>query len=156
MRTASLPDRLPWGALLALSASGFLAIFTETIPAGLLPELSAGLGVSQSAAGQLVTLYAVGSVVTAIPLVSATRAMSRKRVLLIAVATLGIFNFITAIAPWYLVILGARLVAGAAAALVWRVLTGYARGLVAPALQGRALAVTGVGQPIALAAGVPL
>ena len=156
MRTASLPDRLPWGALLALSASGFLAIFTETIPAGLLPELSAGLGVSQSAAGQLVTLYAVGSVVTAIPLVSATRAMSRKRVLLIAVATLGIFNFITAIAPWYLVILGARLVAGAAAALVWGVLTGYARGLVTPALQGRALAVTGVGQPIALAAGVPL
>ena len=101
-------DRLPWGALLALSASGFLAIFTETIPAGLLPELSAGLGVSESAAGQLVTLYALGSVVAAIPLVSATRSMSRKRVLVMAVVTLGMFNFITAIAPWYPVILVAR------------------------------------------------
>ena len=73
-----------------------------------------------------------------------------------AVMTLGVFNFITAIAPWYPVILAARLVAGAAAALVWGVLAGYARGLVAPALQGRALAVTGVGQPVALAGGVPL
>lgn len=156
MSGTDVRDRLPWGALLALSASGFLAIFTETIPAGLLPELSAGLGVSESAAGQLVTLYALGSVVAAIPLVSATRSMSRKRVLVMAVVTLGMFNFITAIAPWYPVILVARLVAGAAAALVWGVLAGYARGLVAPALQGRALAVTGVGQPVALAGGVPL
>lgn len=110
------------GALLTLSASGFLTIFTETIPAGLLSELSAGLGVSESAAGQLVTLYALGSGMAAIPLVSATRSMSRKRVLVMAVMTLGVFNFITAIAPWYPVILAARLVAGAAAALVWGVL----------------------------------
>lgn len=39
---------------------------------------------------------------------------------------------------------------------MWGVLAGYARGLVTPTLQGRALAVTGLGQPIALAGGVPL
>lgn len=148
--------RLPWGGLLALSASGFLAIFTETIPAGLLPELSRGLGVTESAAGQLVTLYAMGSVVAAIPLVAATQTVNRKKVLLAAVATLGAFNLVTAAAPWLPVILAARFVAGAAAALVWGVLAGFARSLVAPQLQGRALAVTGLGQPIALAGGVPL
>ncbi len=153
---AHAQEGVPWGPLVALSTAGFLAIVTETIPAGLLPELSAGLGVSQSAAGQLVTAYALGSVVAAIPLVAATRAWSRKRVLLLAVGTLAVFNLLTAIAPWYPVILVARLVAGAAAALVWGVLTGYARGLVTPSLQGRALAVTGIGQPVALAGGVPL
>ncbi|MFF9572908.1 MFS transporter [Streptomyces sp. NPDC014685] len=147
---------LPWGALLALAAAGFLAIFTETIPAGLLPQLSPGLGISESAAGQLVTLYAIGSVVAAIPLVAATRAMSRKKVLLAAVLTLLAFNTVTALAPWYPLILVARFIAGGAAALVWGVLAGYARRLVAPAQQGRALTVTGIGQPIALAAGVPL
>ncbi|MGN6036672.1 MFS transporter [Brevibacterium casei] len=146
----------PWAALLALAAAGFLAIFTETIPAGLLPQLSEGLGISESAAGQLVTLYAIGSVLAAIPLVAATRRLSRKKVLLAAVLTLLVFNTVTAIAPWYALILIARFIAGAAAALVWGVLAGYARRLVPPAQQGRALTVTGIGQPIALAAGVPL
>ena len=152
----SAPARLPWAALLALAAAGFLAIFTETIPAGLLPQLSIGLGISESAAGQLVTLYAIGSVIAAIPLVAATRQASRKKVLLAAVVTLLVFNAVTAIAPWYPLILVARFVAGAAAALVWGVLAGYARRLVNPTQQGRALTITGIGQPIALAAGVPL
>ncbi|MFF8619064.1 MFS transporter [Streptomyces sp. NPDC015350] len=147
---------LPWAALLALAAAGFLAIFTETIPAGLLPQLSAGLGISESAAGQLVTLYAIGSVLAAIPLVAATRRVSRKKVLLAAVLTLLVFNTVTALAPGYPLILVARFIAGAAAALVWGVLAGYARHLVPPAQQGRALTVTGIGQPVALAAGVPL
>ncbi|MFW0790211.1 MFS transporter [Gordonia sp. CPCC 205333] len=146
----------PWGALFALAAAGFLAIFTETIPAGLLPRLSIGLGISESAAGQLVTLYAIGSLVAAIPLVAATKAVSRKKVLLAAVLTLLAFNTVTALAPWYPLILVARFVAGAAAALVWGVLAGYARRLVPSAQQGRAVAATGIGQPIALAAGVPL
>lgn len=147
---------LPWAALLALAAAGFLAIFTETIPAGLLPQLSAGLGISEPAAGQLVTLYAIGSVLAAIPLVAATRRVSRKKVLLAAVLTLLVFNTVTALAPGYPLILVARFIAGAAAALVWGVLAGYARRLVPPAQQGRALTVTGIGQPVALAAGVPL
>lgn len=148
--------RFPWTALAALATAGFLAIFTETIPAGLLPQLSAGLGISESAAGQLVTLYAIGSVLAAIPLVAATRGLSRKKVLSAAVLTLLIFNTVTALAPWYPLILAARFIAGAAAALVWGVLAGYARRLVPDSQRGRALAVTGVGQPIALAAGVPL
>lgn len=150
------PLKFPWAALLALAAAGFLAIFTETIPAGLLPQLSAGLDISESSAGQLVSLYAIGSLLAAIPLVAATRHMSRKNVLLTAVLTLLVFNTVTALAPWYPLILAARFIAGAAAALVWGVLAGYARGLVPTEQQGRALTVTGIGQPIALAAGVPL
>jgi predicted MFS family arabinose efflux permease len=146
----------PWGALLALASAGFLAIFTETIPAGLLPQLATGLGITESAAGQLVTLYAIGSVLAAIPLVAATRSLGRKKVLLAGVLAMAVFNTVTAVAPWYSLILVARFAAGAAAALVWGVLTGYARSITAPAQRGRALAVTGVGQPIALAAGVPL
>ncbi|MBN0796079.1 MFS transporter, partial [Pseudomonas aeruginosa] len=54
------------------SAAGFLAIMTETMPAGLLPQISHGLGVSEALAGQLVTLYALGSVLAAIPVIAAT------------------------------------------------------------------------------------
>ncbi|WP_049158258.1 MFS transporter [Micrococcus luteus] len=147
---------MPWGSLLALAAAGFLAIFTETIPAGLLPSLSSGLGVTESGAGQLVTAYALGSVVAAIPLVAWTQRFDRKHVLAAAVAGLGLFNLVTAVVTSYWVILGARFLAGAAAALVWGVLAGYGRRLAPAHLQGRALAITGIGQPIALAGAVPL
>lgn len=60
-------QRLPVFALLALAMTGFICILTETIPAGLLPEISSGLAVSPSLAGQLVTAYAAGSLLAAIP-----------------------------------------------------------------------------------------
>lgn len=58
---------LPIAGLLALAMTGFIAIMTETMPAGLLPQISHSLAVSSSMAGQLVTAYALGSLLAAIP-----------------------------------------------------------------------------------------
>jgi predicted MFS family arabinose efflux permease len=54
------------------------------------------------------------------------------------------------------VTLVARFFAGVAAGLAWSLLAGYARRMVAPHQQGRALALAMVGTPIALSLGVPL
>ncbi|GAA3397972.1 MFS transporter [Streptomyces roseoviridis] len=149
-------ERLPILKLLAFTAAGFLAIMTETMPAGLLPQIGRGLDVSEGLAGQLVTLYAIGSVVAAIPVIAATRSVRRRPLLLAAVGGLFVFNTVTALSTNYGVTLGARFVAGMASGVIWGLLAGYARRLVPEHLQGRALAVVGVGQPIALTAGVPL
>ncbi|OEC33211.1 Predicted arabinose efflux permease, MFS family [Pseudomonas cuatrocienegasensis] len=149
-------DRLPFGRLLALTMAGFLAIMTETMPAGLLPQIGQGLGVSEAFAGQLVTVYALGSVLAAIPVVAITCSWNRRPLLLLAIGSLLVFNTITALSTHYGLTLVARFIAGMAAGVVWGLLAGYARRLVAPHLQGRALAVAGVGQPIALTIGVPL
>src|SRR5690606_25895178 len=45
------PRRLELGALLAFSVAGFLAIMTENMPAGLLPQIGDALGVSAAQAG---------------------------------------------------------------------------------------------------------
>lgn len=149
-------EGLPAGKLLAFTMAGFLAIMTETMPAGLLPQIGLGLGVSQALAGQLVTLYALGSVLAAIPVIAATRSWNRRPLFLLAIGSLLVFNTITALSTHYGLTLAARFVAGMAAGVVWGLLAGYARRMVAPHLQGRALAVAGVGQPIALSIGVPL
>lgn len=151
----SLSNRLPLAGLLALAMTGFIAILTETLPAGLLPEISHGLGVPESWTGQLVTLYALGSVAAAIPLTAATRGWPRRRVLLLAIAGFFVFNTVTALSAWYPVTLAARFMAGVAAGLTWGLIPGYARQMVAAHLQGRAMAVALVGTPIALALGVP-
>ena len=142
--------------LLALTMAGFLAIMTETMPAGLLPQIGLGLGVSEALAGQLVTLYALGSVLAAIPVIAATRSWNRRPLFLLAIGGLLVFNTVTALSTHYGLTLAARFVAGMAAGVVWGLLAGYARRMVAAHLQGRALALAGVGQPIALAVGVPL
>lgn len=146
---------LPVFALLALAMTGFICILTETIPAGLLPEISSGLNISPSLAGQLVTAYAAGSLLAAIPLTLLTRTWSRRLVLLSTVIGFLIFNTLTAISSHIVVILIARFLAGASAGLAWSLIAGYARRMVVPKLHGRALALAMVGTPIALSLGVP-
>ncbi|UII69852.1 MFS transporter [Pseudomonas sp. HN11] len=149
-------DRLPIGALLALAMTGFICILTETLPAGLLPLISEGLAISPSMAGQMVTAYALGSVLAVIPMTIATRGWRRRNVLLLTIVGFLLFNSITALSSHYGVTLVARFFAGVAAGLAWSLLAGYARRMVAPHQQGRALALAMVGTPIALSLGVPL
>ncbi|WP_413721493.1 MFS transporter [Sodalis sp. RH24] len=149
-------ESLPVLALLALAMTGFICIMTETVPAGLLPEISAGLGISMSLAGQMVTVYAAGSLIAAIPLTLATRTWPRRHVLLVTIAGFLAFNTLTAMSSSMMLTLAARFLAGACAGLAWSLLAGYARRMVQPALQGRAMALAMVGTPIALSLGVPL
>ncbi|WP_145029044.1 MFS transporter [Paenibacillus sp. Y412MC10] len=155
VQPASVPTRLPWLALLALAMTGFICILTETIPAGLLPHIVEGLNISKGMAGQLVTLYAIGSLVAAIPFAMFTAGMRRRPLLLAIIAGFLVFNTITAISSSYALTLVARFFAGVAAGAAWGMIAGYARRMVPDALKGRALAVAMVGTPIALTFGVP-
>lgn len=156
LKGSATPDRLPVGQLLAFTVAGFLAIMTENMPAGLLPQIGHGLGVSEAMVGQTVTLYALGSVMAAIPVIAATRSWNRRPLFLLAIAGLLIFNTLTAVSSHYALTLIARFIAGMAAGVVWGLVAGYARRLAPPKLQGRAMAIVGLGQPIALSLGVPL
>ena len=152
---ATRADKLPYAALLAFAMTGFIAILTETLPAGLLPQISAGLNVSEVLAGQLVTLYALGSIVAAIPLTVATRGWPRRRVLLMTVGGFVLFNTITTFSSHYGLTLASRFLAGMAAGLSWGIMAGYARGIVPVHQQGRALAIAMLGTPVALSLGTP-
>lgn len=136
--------------------AGFITILTEALPAGLLPQIAAGLAVSDSLAGQLVTVYAVGSLAAAIPLTAATQGIGRRPLLLSAVAGFALANTVTAVSGSYGLTMLARLVAGVSAGLVWALLAGYAARMAPPARTGRAIAIAMVGTPLALSIGVPV
>ncbi|HAL06735.1 MAG TPA: MFS transporter [Brevundimonas sp.] len=149
------PNKLPVVGLLALAAAGFLTILTEALPAGLLPQMSDGLGVSEGVAGQLITAYALGSLAAAIPLTAATRRWPRRPVLLAAIGGFLFANAVTALSQSYVVTLGARFIAGVFAGLVWALLAGYASRMAPEHLKGRAIALAMVGTPLALSIGIP-
>ncbi|RAS33944.1 MULTISPECIES: MFS transporter [unclassified Pseudomonas] len=156
--TASLTraERLPLSGLLALAMTGFIAILSETLPAGLLDQIADGMHISQAMAGQWVTAYALGSLLTAIPLVTLTQGWYRRRALLLAIVGFVLFNGLTAISPSNTLTLLLRFLTGAAAGLAWGLIAGHARRMVPAALQGRAMAVAMLGQPIALSLGLPI
>ena len=149
------PDALPLGGLLALACAGFITILTEAMPAGLLPQMGAGLGVSPALVGQLVTFYALGSLLAAIPLTLLTRGWRRRPLLLVAIGGFALVNSVTAVSSHYGLTLVARFFAGIFAGLLWALLAGYASRMVAPHLQGRAIAIAMLGAPLALSLGVP-
>ncbi|MFG2833038.1 MFS transporter [Streptomyces sp. NPDC048434] len=147
--------KLPMAALLALATAVFITSLTETLPAGLLPEMSADLHVRGSATGQTVTIYALGTALTAIPLTAATAGWRRKHLLLTAIAGFAVANTVTALSPYYPLTMVARFVAGVAAGLAWALLAGYARRMVPVGLEGKAIAIAMAGIPVALSLGVP-
>lgn len=136
--------------------TAFIAILAETLPAGLLPQIAQGLGISEVMTGQLVTAYAVGSILTAIPLTAMTISWRRRKVLLLAVGGFLVFNTVMVFAPNYSVALASRFFAGMAAGLAWGLMAGYARRMVSAEQQGRAMAIAMIGTPLALSLGVPL
>lgn len=147
--------RLPLSGLLALAAAGFITVLTEALPAGLLPQMGASLAVPESLVGQLVTIYALGSLIAAIPLTAATRGWRRKPLLLSAIGGFAIVNTITAVSTSYTLTLGARFFAGVFAGLLWALVAGYAGRMVPDHMKGKAMAVAMLGAPVALSLGVP-
>ncbi|NHF64688.1 MFS transporter [Xanthomonas hortorum] len=148
-------DRLPLAPLLALAMAAFITILTEALPAGLLPQMADGLAVSEAWVGQTVTIYALGSLLAAIPLTIATQGIARRPLLLAAIAGFAIANTITTLSSSYALTMVVRFLAGVSAGLLWALLAGYAARMVPEHQKGRAIAIAMVGTPLALSLGVP-
>ena len=145
----------PLSSLLALLTAGFLAILNETVPAGLLPKMSASLGLSESDTGQTITVYALATALTAIPLNAALKNVGRRHLLVWALGVFAAANLVTALENSFTVILVARFAAGIAAGLIWSNIGGIAARLVPENARGKAIAIALAGTPAALCLGLP-
>lgn len=147
--------RLPLAGLLALATTAFITLLTETMPAGVLPGMSRDLGVSESTAGQSVTVFAIGAILAAIPLTKATIGWPRRHLLLVAIAGFAVANTITALSDSFALTLAARFLGGIVGGLLWALLAGYAVRMVPSHQRGKALAIAMGGATVALSVGVP-
>ncbi|MET8864308.1 MFS transporter [Nonomuraea sp. NPDC004580] len=138
-------------------AAGNFAIGTGTfVTAGLLAPISADLGVSRPAAGQLMTVFALAYAVLSPVLAALTARMSRRTLLLLAMGVFVAGNVLTALAPTYALVLITRVVAAAGAAMFTPTSSAVASALSAPERRGRALALVMGGLSVSSALGVPL
>jgi DHA1 family inner membrane transport protein len=142
-------------ALYALAAGAFGIGVTEFVIMGLLLEVSADLGVSISAAGLLISGYALGVVAGAPLLGILTARLPRKGLLigLMVVFTLG--NAACALAPGYWTLMAARVLTAFAHASFFGVGSVVATGVVAADKKASAIAIMFTGLTVANILGVP-
>ncbi len=142
-------------AVYALAAGAFGIGVTEFVIMGLLLQVSTDLDVSISAAGLLVSGYALGVFVGAPVLTIATRRLPRKTVLLALMAIFTIGNLACAIAPSYGALMAARVITALAHGTFFGVGSVVAAGLVAPERRASAIALMFTGLTVATLLGVP-
>ncbi|KLN57845.1 MFS transporter [Variovorax paradoxus] len=142
-------------ALLALTAGAFGIGTTEFVIMGLLMQVSADLHVSITAAGLLISGYALGVAAGAPILTIATRKLPRKTVLLALMAIFTLGNLACALAPSYELLMAARVVTSLAHGTFFGVGSVVATGLVAPERRASAIAIMFTGLTAATLLGVP-
>src|SRR3954468_11687965 len=142
--------------LLSLALASCLAVTTEVLPVGLLPDIGATFAVSDSVTGLLVSLYAVMVAVLAVPLTIATSRFGRKPLLLTTLLGYALSNTLVAAAPVFAAVAIGRTLGGITHALFFSLVIGYAPRLVSRADVGRALAVAASGATSGMVLGVPL
>ncbi|MGW1602037.1 MFS transporter [Streptomyces eurythermus] len=137
-----------------------LAIFclntTEVMVAGLLPSLSDGLDVSITAAGNLVTVFALGMVFGGPLLTLVLMRAPRKTALVLMMVLFLVGQTIGALATAYWAMVIARVVTALATAAFFGLAASACAGLVPPDRTGRALAIVFGGFMVANVFGLPL
>lgn len=147
--------RFPLRALLILSLGVLITVTAESLPAGLLPEMSADLGASPMQIGLLISVWALTVIVTSLPLARATARVDRRLVVGFSLAVFALANLATALAPGYAFALAMRVVAATAHGVFWAVVIVYATSLLSPSHLGRGLAIVTAGGTAATVAGLP-
>ncbi|MBL8270898.1 MFS transporter [Steroidobacter sp.] len=142
-------------ALYALAVGAFGIGVTEFVIMGLLLEVSGDLNVSISAAGMLISGYALGVMAGAPVMTVVTARWPRKATLLALMAIFTLGNLACAIAPTYFGLLAARVLTAFAHGTFFGVGSVVATQLVAPHQRASAIAIMFTGLTIATVLGVP-
>ncbi|HET6500412.1 MAG TPA: MFS transporter [Amycolatopsis sp.] len=138
-------------------ALGSFAVGTSGyVVAGLLPALTAELGISASAAAQLVTSFAIAYAIGSPLFAAATGRWERRRLLVAALGVTALGNALAAAAPDYGLLLGARVVTAVGAAVFTPSASAVAAELTTPERRGRAVALVFGGLTVAMIFGVPV
>ncbi len=142
-------------ALIALALGGFAIGTTEFVAMGLLPEIARGVGISIPAGGHVISAYALGVVVGAPILAGYGAKFPRRTLLVVLMAAFADGNLLSALAPSYGLLLGARFLAGLPHGAYLGVAALVAADLARPERRAQAVASVMLGLSVANVVGVP-
>lgn len=145
-----------WFIFGLMASVTFIGLLSELMPSGILPQMTAGLGVEQAQVGFLVGVYALASAIFAIPLISLTLWMNRKTLLLILLTGFTVSNLVVGLVESYNLIVAMRIIGGICAGIMWPMIAAYGSTLVPKNQQGKAITIIMAGNTFGVSLGLPL
>ncbi len=142
--------------LLPLALATFAVGTDNFVIAGLLPAIAADLHTSVSAAGQLVTLFALTFAVSAALVGAALSGLDRRTAMLIALVVFTVGNVLTAVGPAYGWVLAARILTAVGAGTITSSASALAAATAPEERRGWAMSVVLGGLSVATVLGLPL
>jgi DHA1 family arabinose polymer transporter-like MFS transporter len=143
-------------SLISLTIGGLSIGMTEFLMMGVLPDISRTLSITIPEAGHLISIYALGVVIGAPVLVGLAGNHSPKKVLMVLMLMVFVFNGLFAIAPNYGLLLTTRFFAGLPHGAFFGMGAVVASRLAEPGREARSVSVMFAGLTVANIIGVPL
>lgn len=146
-----MDSRLVW-----LAVAAFVGATEGGLIAGLLPSISADMGVTMGEAGQLVFGYSLAYAIGTPALAVLLGGIGRRRILAGAEFGLAVCALLLAFAPLFEMMVGVRTLLAVCAGTYTGTAMATAAMIAPPGQRGRYMQVISVGQSIAAVAGVPI
>lgn len=144
-----------WASVAAVALGAFIIVMTETLPVGLLPQVAEGLHVSLGLAGLLVLVPGFTAGVSAPLFFLGSGGLNRRTLILMLGSAVLVSNGVVAIAPDFVLVLGARMIFGATLGAFWTVVSPLGPKLVGPASGTRAITIIAAGISGGTVVGLP-
>ncbi|WP_026573641.1 MFS transporter [Bacillus sp. UNC438CL73TsuS30] len=139
-----------------LAIVSFVVGMAELIVGGILDIVSDGLGISISAAGELITIYSLVFAIASPVLLTVTAKIERKRLLLWTLLIFLCGNMIAFISPNFIVLFLSRIISAASGSLLVVLSVTIASSIVKEEYRARAIGVIFMGISGSLVLGVPI
>ncbi|MDK0522840.1 MFS transporter [Streptomyces sp. ML-6] len=142
--------------VVAIALCTFLVVSSEMMPVGVLTPMAGSLGISEGVAGLSLTITGLVAAVVATVAPALVGRADRRGVLVLFMCVLTAANALTALAPDFLVLAGARVLLGVSMGMVWGLAAGLGSRLAEPGRAALATTLIFSGVSIASVLGVPL
>lgn len=145
-----------WSGVFAMSLCAFVMITGEFMPVSLLTPMAAGLGVTEGAVGQGISMSGVFAVIVALSISAIAGKLDRKTVLVALTGVMLLSGVLIALAPNYLVYMIGRALVGVALGGFWSMSASAAMRMVPMEKVPKALAIFNGGNALAMVIAAPL
>ena len=145
-----------WLPLIGLTVSVFIFNMSEFMPVGLLTSIADDFGTSESQTGLIISFYAWAVAICSLPLMLLLRKVDYRPMLLMAVLTFTVFQFLSGISTSYWMLMASRIGVAFAHSVFWSIAAPLAVSVVEFRYHRFALSVMAVGTSVAMILGLPL
>lgn len=141
--------------LLGVTCAAFIFNTSEFMPIGLLTDIAADFGMTEAAAGRLISVYAWVVMILSLPLMLLVCRMELKKLMLTTIGVFSASQLLSAVSTGFWGLMAARVGVACAHAVFWSIASPMAVRLVAEKFRSKALGMIVAGTSIAMILGLP-